>query len=138
MQKKSRTLLIPILVTAIAVSTSMVHWAARPHVFTILLFPLWIVFLKKLHQKRLRYRWVLSLIMLIWANLRGVFVIGIFTCFIYGFGIAWDQFLTRTTNEHPNLPILFWRYYILGNIASILASLKLAFLPKIHNVDNQL
>jgi hypothetical protein len=61
--------------------------------------------------------------MLIWANVHGVFVIGIITWFVYGFGIAWDQFFTRTTNEHQTLPNFFWRYYILGGIASFLASL---------------
>ena len=123
LKKESKTLLIPILVTAITVATSMVHWVARPHIFTFLLFSLWMIVLEKLYQGRFMLWWVLPLIMLLWANLHGVFVIGILTWFIYGFGIAWDQFFSRTTNENPTLPTFFWRYYFLGGVTAFLASL---------------
>ena len=85
---ESQTLLIPVLVTAIVISNSMVHWAARPHLFTFILFTLWIIVLKKLHQGTLKYWLGLPLIMLIWSNLHGIFIVGFITWFVYGFGIA--------------------------------------------------
>jgi hypothetical protein len=58
---------------------SIVHWAARPHIFTFLFTLVWATTLEE-HRRReegggLRLIWLLP-VMLLWVNLHGAFLIG--------------------------------------------------------------
>lgn len=64
------------LVTAIALVTSMVHWLARPHILATFLFLLWYVVLELYRRRRSRSLVVLPMLMLVWVNVHGSFVLG--------------------------------------------------------------
>jgi hypothetical protein len=119
---RSHMLVTAVLVTLLAITSSMIHWLIRPHIFTFLLLPLWMTALDHLRQGKLKRWWILPVLMLLWANLHGVFVIGFIAWFIYGFGVGWDLLWGDIPEDEP-LPLHFWRFYLLGGVSAFLASL---------------
>jgi hypothetical protein len=70
--------------------------------------------------------------MLFWANLHGAFITGFATWALYGIGLGWDAFWRRSSPEDDltsavgvpgRLPEHFWRYFLLGGLAALLATL---------------
>ena len=121
-QSKSQTLLPVLLVVLLTLINSIVHWLARPHIFTFLLLTLWMIALDQLRAGKTYRWWTLPTLMLLWVNLHGGFIIGFIIWFIYGFGIGCDTLFNRFKSEEKLAP-KFWRYYLLGGAASFLASL---------------
>jgi len=85
---------------------SAVHWLARPHLFTMLLVLIWYMLLESIQNSGLssgriprRMFLVLPLIILIWTNLHGGFVVGLILLLIYAFG----NYLTSCTSSLVNL-----------------------------------
>jgi hypothetical protein len=65
---------VTILLVVIGLAGSRIHWLARPHIFTYLFLFLWL----ELIHSRIRFGWKLvlsTLIMLVWVNTHGAFVI---------------------------------------------------------------
>jgi hypothetical protein len=122
LQKKYQTLLPVILVTLLVLLNTMIHWLARPHIFTFLMLTLWLIALDQLITGNLRKWWIMPLVMLFWVNLHGGFIIGFITWLIFGFGIAWDQVFNRA-GSCDKLPTLFWKYFFLGGSTSFFISL---------------
>jgi len=119
---QSRALLPALLAVLLTLINSMVHWMARPHIFTFLLLILWISVLNQMRAGHLKRWWALPALMLFWANLHGGFIVGFITLAIYGFGLGFDVLFHRL-NEEEKLASHFWLYYLLGGITSFLASL---------------
>lgn len=79
----SRTLLrrgIPVS-TATALSllgavASVVHWAARPHMFTFVFVAYWAIALGDYEQGRRKNVYLLAPLTVIWANMHGAFIVG--------------------------------------------------------------
>jgi hypothetical protein len=70
--------LIVVPLVALGVLASIVHWAARPHMFTFLFTFLWATMLERHRRGQVGLRgliWLLPL-MLLWVNTHGAFVIG--------------------------------------------------------------
>jgi hypothetical protein len=61
-------------VTLAAISASTIHYLARPHLFTLLLFPLALWILDEDRRRRSALVWVLAPLTALWANLHGGFV----------------------------------------------------------------
>jgi len=91
--KRSNSLFISLLFTTLAMGAAQIHVLPRPHIFTYLLTAIWIRFLERADDKRLHTMWSLPLIMLLWVNLHGMFVIGIIIGGIY---------LVRDFLAHPS------------------------------------
>jgi len=119
---KSQNLIVSVAVVLLTIMTSMVHWLARPHLFTFLLLAVWMLILHQLSEGKLKHWWMLPVLMLLWTNLHGAFIVGFITWFIYGFGLGLDSFRFRNPNLYK-LPPNFWRYYLLGGITSFIVSL---------------
>jgi len=68
------------------------HTLTRPHIFTLLFFAVFLVFLEQYRQNR---RWrlllLLPLIMIIWANMHGAFITGIVLAALYALGAALEK-----------------------------------------------
>lgn len=75
----SQTLVITVFVTALSMITSMVHWLARPHVFTFLFLAAWLLVLDRLREGHFKYWWIMPILMLLWVNLHGAFIVGFVT-----------------------------------------------------------
>ena len=121
-QGESQTLITAVLVAFLAMINSMVHWLARPHIFTFLLLAMWMKALDQMRGGKLKRWWVLPVLMALWANLHGAFIAGFVTWFIYGVGVGWDAFWDRIP-EGEELPHHFWRYYLLGGGTAFLVTL---------------
>jgi len=65
---------VALLVTLAVVNASTIHYLARPHVFSILFFPLALWLLDADRQRPTRLVWLLLPLSALWANLHGGFV----------------------------------------------------------------
>ena len=102
--------------TAVALSllgaaASVVHWAARPHVFTFAFFAYWVIALGDYEQGTRRTLYALPLLTVIWANTHGAFIVGLVMVGMYLVAAVLDRELSRA--RHLSIILL----------ASIVASL---------------
>ncbi|RPI21281.1 MAG: hypothetical protein EHM70_25335 [Chloroflexota bacterium] len=77
---------ITLILVVIGIAASRIHWLARPHIFTYLFLVLWM----ELLVSTIRFRWKLALailLMLLWANTHGAFILGlvVLVCFLGGY-----------------------------------------------------
>jgi hypothetical protein len=114
--------LIALLVCLLTISASRLHWLTRPHIVTFLFLAVWIFMLDHLRQRNHHIWWLFPLLMLLWTNLHGAFIVGFITWFIYGIGIAWDVIWKRFPID-TNPSMHFWRNYILLGVTSWCMSL---------------
>lgn len=63
-------------VCALVMSTTTIHWLARPHLFTWLLLAVFCWVLEKQPAEARRRSWVLTCIMILWVNLHPGFMVG--------------------------------------------------------------
>ena len=111
--RRTDNLFITLIVTAIGIGVSMIHVLPRPHIFTYLFTALWIVILERIYQDKPRLWWLLPLVMLLWVNMHGMFILGIIIGGIYLAGSFFDNpsrawFMQATT-----------RSMLLGGITSL-------------------
>ena len=88
-------ILICILVSLFVITSSQIHWLARPHIFTLLLFVIWYYLLDSYQYKNKNYLYLFPPIMLLWVNLHGGFIIGFILIGIYLFGNLIKFFFSR-------------------------------------------
>ncbi len=122
LRNENKTLLPVLLVGLLLLANSMSHWLARPHIITFLLLTIWMMVLDQLHKGKHHRWWFLPILMVLWVNLHGGFIVGFITWGIYGIGIGWDIVLKKTPTG-GELPQKFWQYFTLGGAASFLVSL---------------
>lgn len=114
--RRSGSLLIALVLTGVGVTASLIHGLPRPHLFSYVLIPVWIMTLEHTGNKPSLW-WRLPLIMLLWVNLHGMFVLGIA---IWGIYLVDALFETpwRTWLKHPGI-----RSLLAGGGLSLLATL---------------
>jgi hypothetical protein len=79
-------LAVAALLVLFATASSPLHWLARPHIFSLVLTVGWYAVLDNYQRGRKDYLHILPLLMLLWVNLHGGFVIGLLLLGIYGIG----------------------------------------------------
>ncbi len=101
MVRESQNLLLALLLSRIAGYAAALHWLARPHLFTLLLVLIWAMLLGKIQDRGRIDRfllstpgWIMPVLMLVWVNLHGGFVVGLILLLIYALG----NFLTSLTS----------------------------------------
>lgn len=72
----------------LVITTSSIHWLARPHIFSLLFFVIWYHLLDKYQYENKNYLYALPPMILLWANLHGGFIIGLILLGIYFTGNA--------------------------------------------------
>jgi len=87
----SNSLISSLIFTALAVAASQIHVLPRPHIFTYFLTAFWIVLLENISDRKRSTWWLLPLIMLLWVNLHGMFVLGVMIWAIYLVGDFLDH-----------------------------------------------
>lgn len=95
---RSRAPVLSFLVASWAAVASSIHWLTRPHVVSFLLLAIWILGLERLRSGRAVRLWLFPLLMLIWANSHGGFIIGLLALAAYVAGWIW-QTLRRTADK---------------------------------------
>jgi hypothetical protein len=90
--KRGTDVLVALLLTLLAMSASTIHFLARPHVLSWLFVLIWLWILDSRESdehhsdKRL---WLLPLLMLIWVNVHGGFLLGLVLLGIFWLGSVW-------------------------------------------------
>lgn len=95
--RRGTSLLLALILTLLAASAAMIHFQARPHVLSWLLTLAWFYILESSDDQpdqrqsstRARLLWFLPLLMLIWVNVHGGFLIGFVLLAIYWLDSAW-------------------------------------------------
>lgn len=105
------TALLAFFAALAAYFTGMIHQLPRPHLFTLLLFTLFLILLE-LYRRNSRLSVLVFLlpIMMLWANLNGAFVLAFFVLIIYSIGALMDH--------EPRRAVIFLSLLILAFLAS--------------------
>jgi hypothetical protein len=69
-------ILVAVFVVLLATAASQIHWLARPHVFSLLLFFVWFRILDEYRNGARNRLYLLPPMMLLWANLHGGYLSG--------------------------------------------------------------
>ena len=92
-------LLVALVLVLLAVAASMIHFLSRPHVVSWLFTLAWFWVLdsseRETFERRGRRLWVLPLLMLVWVNVHGGFLIGFVLLGIFFLGAAWTWFRAK-------------------------------------------
>lgn len=86
--------------TLLAISASMIHFLARPHVVSWLFALAWFRILDSFEKNSLRDRqrrsiWILPVLMLVWVNVHGGFLLGFVLLAIFWLGASWEWWATK-------------------------------------------
>jgi len=94
-------LLAALVLVLLAISASMIHFLARPHVVSWLFTLAWFAILDRSEKAFDRSRvlhllWTLPLLMLVWVNVHGGFLFGFALLAVFWLGAVWDWFRARS------------------------------------------
>jgi len=76
-------LLVCLLVVALAITSSWLHWLARPHILSLILTVVWYRILDDYQNTGRNRLLLLPPLMLLWVNLHGGFILGLLLLAIY-------------------------------------------------------
>jgi hypothetical protein len=93
LMKRGTDLLVALVLTVLAMVSSMIHFLARPHVLSWLLALVWfwvLVFAETTPHHDNRWLWLLPALMPIWVNVHGGFLLGLVLLAFFWAGSLWD------------------------------------------------
>jgi hypothetical protein len=98
--RRGTNVFVGLMLVLLAASAAMIHFLARPHVVSWLFTLAWFCILESSektssvapHGRRVQILWLLPLLMLVWVNLHGGFLVGFALLAIYWLGAAWQWF----------------------------------------------
>jgi len=90
-KRRTNSLILSFVFSLLAISTTMIHWLARPHLFTFLYVALWTPRLSRLARGEKVPQWQFPLIMLLWANTHGAFIAGFVIWAAFIIEILWSR-----------------------------------------------
>jgi hypothetical protein len=99
--RRGTSLLLALGLVLLAASASMIHFLARPHVVSWLFTLAWFAILDSSERgcaaghgrgQTRRVLWLLPLLMLVWVNIHGGFLVAFVLLGIYGASAAWEWF----------------------------------------------
>jgi hypothetical protein len=96
--KRGTSVLIAVLLTVVAMSASTIHFLARPHVVSWMFALVWVWILDSAEsaaRNSNRNLWLLPLLMLIWVNVHGGFLLGFGLLGIFWVGSLWTWLRLR-------------------------------------------
>jgi hypothetical protein len=138
--RRGTNLLIALVLTLLAIASSMIHFLARPHVLSWLFVVIWFWILDSVELgqgKRNRSLWLLPILMLIWVNVHGGFLLGFVLLSIYSMGSFWTWLRTKEFRIEETLQKIAagkrLRQLTLVGISSIVASLANPYGWKLHS-----
>ncbi|HLW84206.1 MAG TPA: hypothetical protein VKR60_03265 [Candidatus Sulfotelmatobacter sp.] len=125
--RRGTNVFVALVLVLLAASASMIHFLARPHVVSWLFTVAWFWILdsseKECSEKdssekdgsagaatRSRQRlWALPLLMLVWVNLHGGFLVGFVLLAIYWLSAVWSEVSLREDKFSEFMPKMRWR-----------------------------
>jgi hypothetical protein len=83
MLRQTSEALTAAIFTIIAALGSMLHWLARPHIFSLLLTLVFVIILDLYWREGRNRLWLLPLLMVLWVNLHGGYILGLALVLLY-------------------------------------------------------
>jgi hypothetical protein len=80
------SIIVAACIVALSAGASIIHWLARPHIFSLLLVLFWYIILDTYQYKKKNYLYLLLPLMLLWVNLHGGFIAGFMLLGVYIIG----------------------------------------------------
>ena len=103
LKKDSEHLLLLTGMVLLVIATSALHFLARPHLFSLLFLVIWYFVLDSYQYRSKNYLYVLPLLMLVWVNLHGAFIIGLVLLGTYFIGNLIYYFLKQGIEKQPHV-----------------------------------
>jgi hypothetical protein len=100
---QSKMLLLSLGITILAAAAASIHWLARPHLFTMLFTVIWIGELEKWRTTGRWRWWLLLILMLVWVNIHGAFIVGLVIWFIYLIDHIYSKLDQRLSNNSQSI-----------------------------------
>ena len=108
LMRRGTHMFVAVILVLLAISASMIHFLARPHVVSWLFTLIWFAILDGAERRALpgstsssfvrRRLWMLPLLMLVWVNVHGGFLVGFVLLAIFWLGALWN-WLTGNANR---------------------------------------
>jgi hypothetical protein len=98
LRQESRDILLGALIVSFAAISSTPHWLARPHIFSLALTVIWYHLLNDFQYRQKNRLFLLPLLVLLWVNLHGGYIVGIVLLGIYVTG----NLVVSITKRGPN------------------------------------
>ena len=117
--KQSELFLSTLFLLIWGAGITSLHWITRPHLFSMLFFIVWIIWLDKIDRGKQERLWHFPFLMLLWANMHGEFVIGFLALLAYGAGWIW-LFLFNRSLANKRTGLNFLLILVLSSFASLL------------------
>lgn len=95
MQRRKIYRTLAIFISFLAAAASSLHWLARPHIFTFFFTAIWAYQLENEKSKV----WSFPLIMWVWANTHGAFIVGFVILGAHAAGWFWEYLHKQSTLE---------------------------------------
>ncbi len=115
---RSSDVLIACVLTLFAALASVVHWLARPHLFSIALMVVWYALVESYRRRRSRWIYAVPLLLLLWANLHAAFIVTLPLLAIYAAGEALELASRRERESHRWQQVLL-TYTLVGLLSAI-------------------
>jgi hypothetical protein len=87
----SNSLFVSLALTGLGMAASQIHVLPRPHIFSYVLLAVWIIVVENIYRNKSHSWWLLPVLMLVWVNLHGMFVLGMLILAAYLVGGFLDQ-----------------------------------------------
>lgn len=100
-----------------AVATSL-NWAIRPHLFSMLLLAIWLIWADRLRRGEDISIWRFPILMILWSNFHGIFIAGVLVLFAFAAGWAVDYLFAKEGNLATGKRL--WLALILSIAGSVL------------------
>jgi len=121
---KRLSLRLPVLfIVAWGAFATSLNWAIRPHLFSMLLLAIWLVWADRLQRGEKISIWRFPLLMLVWSNFHGVFIAGVLVLFAFAAGWTVDYIFGEKNLQREILWLTgkrLWLALILSIAASVM------------------
>ncbi len=118
---ESQDILMSLLFTMVAATTSSIHWLARPHIFSLMLTVIWYSVLHRFHYRGKNQLFILPFLMVVWVNLHGGYIFGLMLLLVYFLGNLVSLYFSEKSGAKEHV-------YKLKSVAKVFAACLLASL----------
>jgi len=90
------TMRLPVLfIIAWGAFATSLNWAIRPHLFSMLLLAVWLIWADRLRQGENISIWRFPALMILWSNFHGIFIAGVLVLFAFAAGWTVDYLFSK-------------------------------------------
>lgn len=112
--------IIALAMTVFAAVCSIVHWLARPHLLSIAMLIIWYAMVESFRRRRARWICFVPLLIALWANLHGAFVVTFVVLAVYAAG-EWLESGIRGDWRSKKVRRVLLLYLIAGALSAFAA-----------------